>query len=129
MTIWKLWRRGYAAVAVGPLNGGGDWRCYATGTDEEELEVPEVPEVRPPASGTCRACHHQLTVSEAPCLARGCAKCKYCIHGPADASQPPPADALVLRRWYARCSKSSQTTSGGTCRGMPWARRGAAPWA
>ena len=49
VTIWKLWRRGYAAVAVGPLDGGGDWRCYATGMDEEELEVPEVPEVHPPA--------------------------------------------------------------------------------
>ncbi|KAK9820955.1 hypothetical protein WJX81_006047 [Elliptochloris bilobata] len=45
VTVWKLWRRGYAAVAVGPLNGGGGFHCYATGTDEEEFDVPEVPEM------------------------------------------------------------------------------------
>lgn len=30
--MWKLWRRGYAMVAVGPLDGGGGYHCYATVT-------------------------------------------------------------------------------------------------
>lgn len=47
VTVWKMWRRGYAVVAVGPLDGGGGYHCYATGMDLEEVDVPEVPEVQP----------------------------------------------------------------------------------
>jgi len=47
VTVWKMWRRGYAVAAVGPLDGGGGYHCYATGVDAEEFDVPEAPEVRP----------------------------------------------------------------------------------
>ena len=72
VTVWKLWRRGYAAVAVGPLNGGGDWRCYATGMDDEELEIPEVPEVQPHAPNLFTvkgACRHLFQPLQRPAVA------------------------------------------------------------
>jgi len=67
--VWKMWRRGYAVAAVGPLDGGGGYHCYATGVDAEEFDVPEVPEVRP-ARRPARAAPAPASTPGAPMCGR-----------------------------------------------------------